>query len=157
MVRKLSLPLSDASRRPTVDAVRKRLGGRASTETRAGELVTLGADGEGPAGVILYARGDEICVWTDAGVVRRVPSSRVSPVRGGSPKALESVARDARVFAALLEGDRVRYEEDKGTGEGTLVEKCRFGALVQRPDGTILGIGFRRLWPVTNASGSEGN
>jgi hypothetical protein len=26
------------------------------------------------------------------------------------------------------------------------VEKCRFGALVERGDGTVLGVGFRRLW-----------
>jgi len=25
------------------------------------------------------------------------------------------------------------------------VEKCRFGALVERGDGTVIGVGFRRL------------
>ena len=31
-------------------------------------------------------------------------------------------------------------------GEGTLVEKCRFGALIERGDGAVIGAGFRRIW-----------
>ena len=59
---------------------------------------------------------------------------------------LLAVSRDARSFAALSEGERVQYQHEGGIGEGTLVEKCRFGALIQRADGAVIGAGFRRVW-----------
>ncbi len=67
MTRKFSLPFhlgradratAPASATPTVDAVRERLGGRASTEPGVGELVLLTtAAGEALPGVVLYRRG----------------------------------------------------------------------------------------------------
>jgi hypothetical protein len=55
------------------------------------------------------------------------------------------VALDARAFADLREGQRVGYHHEGRLGEGTLVEKCRFGGLVERGDGTIVGVAFRRF------------
>jgi len=155
MDRKLSLPLTlTAARLPTVDVVRKRLGGRASTEDGAGELVTMITErGLERLGVVLFVRGEELDVWTDGGVVRRARREALRPAPStGSPldddarKRLLAVAREAQGFAALAEGQQVNYHHERGVGEGTLVEKCRFGGLVQRADGAVLAVGFRRLW-----------
>ncbi|MCC6554647.1 MAG: hypothetical protein IT372_16840 [Polyangiaceae bacterium] len=167
MARKPSLPLLHLDRalaiptkieqKPTIDAVRKRLGGRASTEAGAGELVTLVTPGGEHQGVILCVRGDDLDVWIDqaaalaagprAGVVRRARRADVAPPRPSASTALDAVAAGARVFADLLEGQRVRFQAEEGPGDGTLVEKCRFGALVLRDDGAVVGVGFRRIWP----------
>lgn len=190
MTRKFSLPLlhlgradratAPASATPTVDAVRERLGGRASTEPGVGELVLLTtAAGEALPGVVLYRHGTTVDVWIDTttttsstqdearssaraqavtgrGVVRRARPANLAPLRAGAPDSLVAVAADARVFAALSEGQRIRFQDGGDLAEGTLVEKCRFGGLVQRDDGTLLGVGFRRLWPA-QADGAARN
>ncbi|WP_437817792.1 hypothetical protein [Sorangium sp. So ce1078] len=189
MTRKLSLPViplghparfgASAAAKPTVDAVRERLGGRASTEPGAGELVLLTtAAGKALPGVVLFMRGATVDVWVDTGVspsvqdkiepsgtlrskthqglVRRARPADIAPLRAPAPESLVAVAADARVFAALSEGQRIRFQEGGELAEGTLVEKCRFGALVQRDDGIIVGVGFRRLWPA-QAEGATRN
>jgi hypothetical protein len=146
MARRLFLPLATPGRStpPTVDAGRKRLGGRASTEAGAGELVLLRDQRNG---VVLFVRGDQLDVWTEGDVVRRVRRADVRPFEGAASPDLLAVAADARIFAVLREGERVGFQHEAGPGEGTLVEKCRFGALVERGDGTVLAVGFRRLSP----------
>jgi hypothetical protein len=154
MGRKLFLPLTPPDARPpTVDVVRKRLGGRASTEPGPGELVTLITERGGERiGVVLFVRGEDLDVWIDSGVVRRARRSTLKSLGEGAladeargPKHLHAIARDAQSFAELVEGQRVHYQHDAGIGEGTLVEKCRFGGLIERGDGTLLGVGFRAL------------
>lgn len=148
MARRLFLPLAaaDPDASPTMNAVRKRLGGRASTEPGAGALVAVASDqGAARTGVVLFVQGDDLDVWLEGGVVRRTRRSRtVKTAEAGED--LLSIAHAARIFAALFEGQRVCYRHDAGVDEGALIEKCRFGALVERGDGTVLGIGFRRLW-----------
>jgi hypothetical protein len=132
-----------------VDAIRKRLGGRAATESGAGELVSwVRAAGGGRAGVVLFVQGESLDVWFDPGIVRRIRRSSVLPLETAPSREVASLAEDARAFASLSEGQRVGYHDEAGTGEALLVEKCRFGALLQRDDGTILGVGFRRVWPI---------
>jgi hypothetical protein len=148
MARRLFLPLAagNPDANPTVDAVRRRLGGRASTEPGAGEVVAVASDaGAARTGVVLFVQGDALDVWLEGGVVRRTRRERTVKAEGAGD-ALQSIAHAARIFAALSEGQRVFYGHDAGVGEGALVEKCRFGALVERGDGTVLGVGFRRLW-----------
>ncbi|MFO0755327.1 MAG: hypothetical protein U0359_02475 [Byssovorax sp.] len=148
MSRKLSLPLTlwDGLNRPTVDAVRKRLGGRAVTQPGVGEPVCLRSEiGAERLGVVLFVREDELHVWLDGGVVRRTSRAATRAADGLLPPELSAVARDARLFAALEEGDRVAYDDEHGPSEGALVEKCRFGGLVQRADGVVVGVGFRKL------------
>ncbi|MFO0587572.1 MAG: hypothetical protein U0441_08535 [Polyangiaceae bacterium] len=149
MTRKLGLPvILDANRKPTVDAVRAKLGGRASTERGAGEFVVIDAGGGFEhSGIVLFRRDDEIAVWTSEGVVRRASRADVRKSEDPTPAGFADVAADAAVFGQLMEGQRVRYRNDSGTDEGTLVEKCKFGALVERDDRTIVGVSFRRLWP----------
>ncbi len=149
MTRKLPvLWTSSADRRPTVDAVRAKLGGRAATERGAGDLVAVDLGGGlSQTGVVIFTRGQDVDVWTDEGVVRRARWDGVTRMAGAAPLAFAQVAADAATFAGLGEGQRVRYRHESGTSEGTLVEKCKFGALVERDDRTIVGVSFRRLWP----------
>lgn len=163
MVRRLSLPLTfdagdNAVKTPAVDVVRKRLGGRASTEPGAGDLVALTTDGGSErVGVVLFVRGDDLDVWVDHGLVRRTRRSSIRPLKAPIAKELADVAGDARVFGGLLEGQRVRYQHEAGFGEGMLVEKCRFGALLERDDGVLVGVGFRRIWPAAIEAEGEQN
>ena len=149
MVRRFSLPLTpDSVRKPTVDAIRKRLGGRASTEAGAGDVVVITTDGGATlVGVALFVRGEDLDVWIDKGRVRRTRRSSTRPASAPVSKELAAIAGDARVFGGLMEGQRVRYQHEDGFGEGILIEKCRFGALLQRDDGVIVGAGFRKIWP----------
>ena len=136
-----------------MDAVRKRLGGRASTEAGAGEVVRLRDD---CAGVVLFVRGEQVDVWLDGDVVHRVRRADIRPAGEGTARDLLAVARDARAFAELREGQRVGFVQEGGTGEGALVEKCRFGGLVERADGTVVGVGFRRFTAVPRPPRREG-
>jgi hypothetical protein len=63
--------------------------------------------------------------------------------------SFQRIAESARVFEALVEGQQVRFMTENHIYEGILVEKCRFGALVERSDGKIIGLGFQRVWPVS--------
>jgi hypothetical protein len=158
MSRRLFLPLATgaADERPTVDRVRKKLGGRASTEPGAGEIVVLSTERGERAGVVLFVRGEELDVWMEGDLVRRVRRGSTRAAGDQVSKDLLAVARDARAFASLAEGQRVGYQIEGGLGEGALVEKCRFGALVERADGTVLGVGFRRLFGRPSAPDHDG-
>lgn len=153
MGRKVFLPLTQSSMvhpsQPTVDAVRRRLGGRASTDSGAGEIVALTRTaGVERAGVVLFTSGDALLVWVAEGIVRKTQRALVQPVRAPVSEDLIALAGDARVFGDLKEGERVRYHHESGLGEGKLIEKCRFGALLLRDDGAVIGVGFRRIWPL---------
>jgi hypothetical protein len=171
--RKRSLPLLDVlapepvDARPSLETARKRMGGRARSAAGVGKLVLL----EGAIGVLVFVSDDEHDVWVDGkgaagrmddaahgverGVVRRAKPALTSPFAGDPPAPLARVAADIRVFATLAEGDRVRYEATGDVmAEGLLLEKCRFGALVAAPDGRILAVGFRKLWPIVSGPSS---
>jgi hypothetical protein len=137
-----SLPIVEVSRSPTVDAARKRLGGRGESDAGAGDLVAFGSD---QLGVVLFVKGDDLEVWIDDGLVRRLGRGATRAADAVVSKQLADIADAARAFAQLAEGARVRYRDDVRIAEGTLVEKCRFGALVERADGSIVAVGFRRL------------
>lgn len=154
---KLSLPLFGAlaPKDPrSVDAVRAKLGGRGSSDAPTGGRVraTL-PDGSSLEGVVLFVEGRSADVVVDATRVRRVARDALSPLDDASAARLSGLADDVRVFATLAEGQRVRFAEPGGgTGEGLLAEKCRFGALVARDDGTLVGVGFRKVWPKADAT-----
>lgn len=155
MTRKLSLPthgrLLDLVAPPTVDVMRARLGGRAAAASSGavGDAVSLGEDAPPRPGVVLASDGAAVDVYVDHGTVRRTRAAEVRPWLGELPPALRDVARDARVFASLREGQPVRFATGAGAvEEGTLLEKCRWGGLVRRGDGVVVGVGFRRVTPV---------
>jgi hypothetical protein len=131
-----------------VDAVRERLGGRAESLAGIGEIVRINTPGHERSGVVLFASEDRFDVWIGAGQVLRVARSDVEPFESQPPRELLVVSSDARVFSRLQEGEQVHFEPTAVKhDEGTVAEKCRYGALVRRADGSIVGVGFQRLWP----------
>lgn len=154
--------LTDALATPTVDAMRTRLGGRISDESRspllAGSLVTLAtAGGKERIGVIVASDEQTAHVYLERGIVKRTTASSVSLHGGEIPADLIVIARQARIFASLVEGQDVLVErEDKTTQAGILREKCRYGALVEIDGGKVLGVGFAKLWPSAATSPKVG-
>ena len=152
MSRRVSLPVNDPSaKRPksTLDAVRARLGGRARTDLQAGRVVCF-LD-TGATGVVLFGHGEDVHVFSNAGWVRRTTTDALTVVDEPGVD-LHAVANDIRVFAALEEGTRVRFQDLGGMAQGTLIEKCRYGAVVRRDDAAVMGVGFRRIWPLADPS-----
>jgi hypothetical protein len=131
-----------------VDAARRRLGGRGQSEPGVGQYVALGGDPH-RLGVVLFVAGTELDVWTGEGRVQRMLCDRARFVKAPDTGELAALAADIQVFARLTEGTRVRYVDAGELSEATLVEKCRYGALVRRDDARIMAIGFRKLHPVS--------
>ena len=136
--------------RPSIEAARRRLGGRATAQSRRapGSLVQVKVHGASPAkGVLLWATEHHCDVWFEDGVARRARFHAVTPCRGRLPEALVRVAGEMRLFTALAEGARVRWERGSEIAEGRIVEKCRYGAIIVSRDGRVVAVGFRKLWP----------
>jgi hypothetical protein len=146
-------------KKPSLDDARNRLGGRTTDEKPAppgigpGSIVRVVAnDASKHVAVVVFANATEIHVLIDGTKLRRVPPAAVELNEGVTPNALSKIAADAHVFARLAEGQPVRYADDAGgLLGGKLVEKCRYGALVVRDDGAVVAVGFRKLWPASNA------
>lgn len=137
-----------------IDLVRQRLGGRGQSLAGVGEIVQLRRpDGTVRTGVILFATDDHFDVWIGAGQVLRVRRSEIEPADTNPPRDFVLVASDARVFSTLNEGESVHFNVSATRhDEGTLAEKCRYGAIVKRGDGTLVGVGFQKLWPAANGA-----
>jgi hypothetical protein len=174
--KKLNLPLFEEPResgeggsrkraKPSIDAARSRLGGRLRTEPGAasspswlvpGTVVSFGARrrtdlDERPdrVGVVIFASATEVHVLLDGVRMRRLTPGDVHPHAAEVPLELARLGADARLFGRLTEGEAVRYAAEGGQlVDGKVVEKCRWGALVLRDDGTIIAVGFRKLWPM---------
>lgn len=135
----------DVGSSPTIEAAREALGGRLATERGAGEVVIVsmkrGADANG---VVVCVNGKSRDVWIGQGRFVRTSVERLRPLRDAI-EDLDAVATDARRFAALREGDRVRALKRDGTMvDGVLAEKCRYGALVAKDD-AVLAVSFRKV------------
>jgi hypothetical protein len=153
MEKKRPLPLVGEPARPSIDAARARLGGRIPVDAAPlpgfppGTVVRSGD----ARGVIVYASKDEAHVLIDAARVQRVSPGELAI--DAVPSDLAALSDDARVFGTLGEGLPVRYKNDHGElVTGCVVEKCRWGALVQREDGVVVAVGFRKLWPLPTSS-----
>jgi hypothetical protein len=155
MGRKLALPvLVPEAPTPSVDRIRKRLGGRASTESGAGDVVTFTTDGGiHQTGVVVFVRGDELDVYVSDNLVRRIRRAATKFTDTALAPSFVRIAESASVFGRLAEGQRVCFASGDDTHEGILIEKCRFGALVERIDGSIVGLGFQRIWPAADKAG----
>ncbi|MFO0553367.1 MAG: serine/threonine-protein kinase [Polyangiaceae bacterium] len=159
MAKKLFLTFHEQVRRllakPTVTAMRERLGGRVNPASHAplapGSLVELRAmSGEhSRVAVVLSSSDDAVHVYLEQNLARRTSLADVAPFSGDAPTELESVALSLRTFATLTEGSSVIVERSGAHVLGVLREKCRHGALVELADGTVVGVGFSRLSPVS--------
>ena len=144
--------------KPSIDAARSRLGGRARPEPGAlpapswlvpGTVVSFGAARPDDVGVVIFASATEAHVLLDGVRMRRLHPGDLRPHEGEVALELARLGADARLFGRLVEGESVRYAGDGGQlVDGKVVEKCRWGALVLRDDGAIIAVGFRKLWPV---------
>lgn len=143
--------MTGAGPNPSVETARRHLGGRGSTTAEAGGIVSIeGKGGVAAIGVVLFASESEVDVWIDEGIVRRLAPWQVTPFAGVVPETLLQLAADAKAFAELREGQRVRYATKGGVAsDGAIVEKCRFGALVLREDGKLMAVGFRKVWSLS--------
>lgn len=95
--------------------------------------------------MVLFVHGEHLDVWLSGDRVQRVRRADTHPAGAPAPRELAAVAGDARAFADLREGQRVAFLQEGRQGEGALVEKCRFGGLVELGSGTVVGVGFRRF------------
>ncbi len=159
----MSLPLHgkmlDLIAPPTIEAMRARLGGRLAptvgdadaeaTRAQPGDVVHAGEGAPPRAGVVVAADPAAIDVFA-SGTVRRTRGGTLRPWLGSIPTEVAQLAARARAFGQLAEGDPVQYQRNEAAPDaipelGVLLEKCRWGALVQRADGVVLGVGFQRL------------
>lgn len=136
--------------KPGMQAALRQLGGAGETSAFAGTLVRITRRGDpSQVGVVLYADAREVDVWLSGSRVRRALLDEVEVVAGEGDSSLDLLAAEVRVFASLRQGDTVRWQGDDGVSrDGTLFEKCRYGGLVATPEGRVLAVGFRRLWPL---------
>jgi len=149
------------AKRPSLEDARTRLGGSTRgasippTGVVPGRVVTIPAAGGGVrTGVVVFASASEVHVLVDGVRLRKVAPASLTlvPASGDEPLELAKIAADAHVFGTLVEGQPVRYaDESSGLTTGKLVEKCRYGALVVRDDGTVVAVGFRKLWPAVSS------
>jgi hypothetical protein len=128
---------------PTIDEARASLGGRASTSARAGERVRVKSTRR--EGVVVFASESEVDVWIGDGRLQRVAPGECERSERGE-RELDAVAADARRYGALVEGEEVTFlDRSDRAHPGTLVEKCRYGALVLDRGGKVVAVGFRRV------------
>jgi hypothetical protein len=145
---------STSTKKPSIEAARTRLGGRVVKEEGApvgiapGVAVSFAFGSRRRVGVVIFASRAEVHVLLDGIRLRRLPPEDVALHDGELSIDLERIAGDARLFGLLVEGQAVRYADDGGNLiDGKVVEKCRWGALVLRDSGSVVAVGFRKLWP----------
>lgn len=136
---------ADVRPSPSIESAREALGGRLATERGAGDVVLVSMKRGGDArGVVVCVSATTRDVWIGEGRFVRTSADRLRTLEG-SDAELERVADDARRFAALREGEPVRATKRDGTVvDGTLLEKCRYGALVAKGD-AVLAVSFRKV------------
>jgi hypothetical protein len=142
---------------PSVSDMRERLGGRAPTSAHVGAFAQVEAregQPQGRVGVVLHSSELAFELLVTPTRVVTVPHAHLLTDAEGEAQRpeLARYAEALRRFALLAEGQRVRAADSGasaplGTVEGTLVEKCKRGALVERADGSIVAVGFARLEP----------
>lgn len=146
-IRRLPL-VSDVVLPPGVDQMRERLGGRpgAIRFAEAGSIVAVKLPDGTRAGVVLTADESGGYVWLAEHEVRRVPRALLAEPLDPVDESLRARSDAARAYGALEEGSEIEFAAPDGAWTpGRLLEKCRFGALVARADGKVLGVGFRSV------------
>lgn len=153
MNRKLPMFGELARKKPTVEAARQKLGGRLSKAhgpTPGRVVETVAPDGERELGVVLFTDLGRTDILFERGVVRRLASSELlAPSSHTHAAAMERLSFAVRRYDGLSEGESIIITQNDGTNRRAILrEKCRFGALVERPDGAIVAVGFDRIAPL---------
>jgi hypothetical protein len=142
MPRRVSLPISD-DKRLSLARARQKLGGHAASHGDAGQLVRVFRSEERRVGVVVWSDDASCDVCLERDRIVRVAKRETVPAVVVATSPLVPIAHAAKRFSALREGETVHVD-----GHAVkVVEKCRWGALVARADGTILAIAFQRLTP----------
>jgi len=132
---------------PSLDEARDHLGGPWVGGPDIGAVVRVPAAIGELTGVVVHSTPSERDVWIGAGRIQRVPAA--SAVLADADASHDALVADAEVYAALVVGQRVRYERPDGSsGEGAIAEKLRYGALVGTDDGRVLAVSLRRITPL---------
>lgn len=140
MPRRVSLPI-EPDKRLSLARARAKLGGRPAVHGAAGQLVQVVRGEEPRMGVVVWSDGVSCDVCTGHDRIVRTSKLDVLPSIAAAGEPLVSIARAAKGFSMVKEGDKIFVDGQSVT----LVEKCRWGALVARADGSILAVGFRRV------------
>ena len=140
MARRVLLPISD-EKRVTLARAREKLGGRVRSHRDCGHLVQVVRDGERRTGVVVWSDDDRCDVWLERDRILRTTRREVVSAIGSPTDPLLAVAHAAESFGKLREGEAI----DVSGQPVMIVEMCRWGALVARPSGAILAMGFQRL------------
>lgn len=114
------------------------------TFVAVGESAALAAASR--VGVILSVGALDADVYLTRGMVKRTLNALVVPHDGAVPDELAALRPAIETFARLVEGQPVWIDRDGAIVPATLLEKCRYGALVGDADGKILGVGFRKVF-----------
>jgi hypothetical protein len=111
-------------------------------------------NGEPRVGVVLSRDADGTTwVVTAEAEVRRSTAQDLRPFTGLVPHELASHREDALFFATLRERTDALVRTPRGSDEPVVVvEKCRFGALVARADGSLLAVGFGSFVPAPSGT-----
>jgi len=137
------LPVHTPTRTPTTDAMRTKLGGRvgAAADDAIGRFAARPADDV--EGWVLSGDETHWFLWDGGVAIRRTPKVDVTLQEDRSDALAPSLLR---TWASLGERETVEFQAaDTRWQTGLLVEKCRFGALVARDDGSIVAVGFLAL------------
>jgi hypothetical protein len=94
-------PAESLDDRPTLEAARRRLGGKGETDATAGAVVRYLGAGDAPVvGVVVYAAGDEVDVWLEGDRGAPHDAGLGGACRGGHAGAARRGGRRAGVRGA---------------------------------------------------------
>ena len=140
MARRVSLPVSDDKRLSLAHA-RRKLGGAVSSPGDVGQLVQVARGDTRSAGVVVWSDDERCDVWLEPDRILRCTKRDTLPAIASATSPLLGVSSAVKGFATLREGETIHVDGQ----DVKVLERCRWGAIVARPSGAILAIGFQRL------------
>jgi hypothetical protein len=140
MSRRVLLPI-ESDKRLSLERARTKLGGRSASHESAAALIEVRRGTAVTTGVVVWGDETSCDVLFEDEHMERVRRAETTPASAAPSVHLTSIARSVQRFALVREGDTLHIDG----GSVKIVEKCRWGALVARPDGRIFALGFRRL------------
>jgi hypothetical protein len=130
-----------------MEAARATFGGRGRSARGVGEVVSFARDDATVTAVVLFVEELERDLCEPDGTLTRRRADECAPAVDVTDPAIVQLAAEARAFALVDELERVRFRVGATVDHGMIAEKCRFGALVMRDDGSLEGVSFRDINP----------